>query len=174
MEIKIHCSYDKLVPIDEIKINPKNRNVHSEEQIEWLVKIIRENGVRRVLTVSNLSGQLTVGHGRLAAMRKLGMTMVPVNFQDYENSDLEYADMVADNAIASWAELDMAGINYDLADLGPDTDLHLLGIKNLHLDISEKLDTIHNFEELDPKKDPKLRETEIQKCPNCGVLIERG
>lgn len=164
MEIKIHCAYDRLVPIDEIKISPKNRNVHSNEQIEMLAKIIKANGVRRVLTVSNLSGLLTVGHGRLAAMRKLGMSMVPVNFQDYANSDLEYADMVADNAIASWAELDMAGINFDLADLGPDFDLDLLGIKDFHLDMSEKDDN--------PVTDSgKEKQEKIIQCPNCGEHI---
>jgi len=148
MEIKIHCAYNRLVPIDEIKINPKNRNVHSNEQIEMLAKIIKANGVRRVLTISNLSGLLTVGHGRLAAMRKLGMTHVPVNYQDYENSDLEYADMVADNAIADWAHMDLAGINFDLADLGPDFDLELLGIKNFQLDVSHQvIDQINKGDE---------------------------
>lgn len=136
-EIKIHCAYDKLVPIDEIKLNPKNRNNHPKEQIDRLIKIIKYNGVRRCLTVSNQSGLLVVGHGRIEAMKQLGMTHAPVNFQDYDNPENEYADSVADNAIGLWSELDLAGINSDLGDLGPDLDIDVLDIKDFVIDPSE-------------------------------------
>ena len=138
--VKIHCAYDKLVPISEIKLNPKNRNKHPEEQILRLMEIIKYNGVRRCVTVSKRSGKVTVGHGRIKAMKRLGMKEIPVNFQDYESEDAEYADGVADNAIGLWAELDLAGINSDLGDLGPDFDLNMLGIKDFVLDIAEKLE----------------------------------
>lgn len=137
-EIKIHCSYDKLVPINEIKLNPKNRNKHPKEQIDRLIKIIKYNGVRRCLTVSNQSGLLVVGHGRLDAMKECGMTHVPVNFQDYDTPENEYADSVADNAVGLWSELDLVGINSDIGDLGPDFDLDVLGLKDFTLDLSEK------------------------------------
>lgn len=140
MMVKIHCAYDKLVPISEIKLNSKNRNKHPEEQILRLMEIIKYNGVRRCVTVSKRSGIVTVGHGRIEAMKRLGMKEIPVNFQDYESEDAEYADGVADNAIGLWAELDLAGINSDLGDLGPDFDLNMLGIKDFVLDIAEKLE----------------------------------
>jgi len=161
-EIKIHCSYDRLVPIEEIKPNPKNRNKHPREQIERLKKIILYNGVRRCLTVSNRSGLLSVGHGRFIAMKEVGMTHVPVNFQDYENEEQEYADSVADNAIALWSDLDLAGINIDLADLGPDFDIEFLGIKDFVLEPLEKLEPGCDEDEApEPPVEPVTRRGDV-------------
>lgn len=160
--IKIHCSYDELVPISEIKINLKNRNKHPEEQIIRLKDIIKYNGVRRCVTVSKRSGLLVVGHGRIDAMKRLGMTHAPVNFQDYESEEAEYADAVADNAIGLWAELDLAGINSDLCDLGPDFDLDMLGIKDFVLDIAEKLEPGCDEDEApEPPAEPVTRRGDI-------------
>ncbi len=139
-EVQVHCAHDAMVPIAELKLNPNNRNKHPDEQIERLAKIMKYNGVRRPVIVSKLSGMVTVGHGRIMAMKKLGMTHAPVNFQDYADTDAEYADAVADNAVALWAELDLAGINSDVGDLGPDFDLGMLGIKDFTLDVVEQLE----------------------------------
>jgi hypothetical protein len=136
--MKIHCAYDELVEIEKLKPHPKNRNKHSKEQIERLAKIIEYQGIRRPLRVSKLTGLTTAGHGLLKALRTLGCSTVPVNYQDYENEDQEYADIIADNSIASWAELDFSSINLDIPELGPDFDIEVLGIKNFFLDASEK------------------------------------
>lgn len=126
-----------LVPIESIKPRPDNRNKHSEEQIERLCKIIQYQGFRDPLIVSNQSGLLVSGHGRLMAAQKLGMTHIPVVYQDFESEAQEYAAMVSENSIASWAELDLSGINADLGDLGPDFDIDLLGIEDFKIDVAE-------------------------------------
>jgi len=72
------------------------------------------------------------------AALKMGLKEVPVSYQDYESDEQEYADVQADNAIASWSELDLSGINLDIQDLGPDFDIDLLGIKNFTIDVAEK------------------------------------
>ena len=131
-----HCADTKMVSINNLKPNPKNRNIHSPEQIERLSKILKYQGWRYPIKVSNRSGFITSGHGRLEAARLLGLVEVPVSFQDYESEEQEYADIVADNAIASWSELDFSGINTDIGDLGP-FDIDLLGIKNFKIDILE-------------------------------------
>jgi len=137
----IRASDIKATPLDEIAPNPRNRNGHSDEQITRLAQIIKYQGFRSPLIVSNQSGMLVSGHGRLMAAKKLGLTHVPVMYQDFENEDMEYAAMVSENSIASWAELDLSGINMDLADLGPDFELDLLGIKNFVLEPAELLPT---------------------------------
>jgi hypothetical protein len=134
----IHCLYDKLVPVHELRPHPKNHNTHPRDQIERLAKILEYQGFRYPVKVSKLSGYITSGHGRLEAAKANGWTEVPVNFQDYEDETQEYADVQADNAIASWAALDLSRINADLGELGPDFDLDLLGIKDFTLDGSEK------------------------------------
>ena len=127
MEIK--AKEVRLVPISELRPSPKNRNKHSDEQIERLKQIIQYQGFRNPIIVSNRSGYMVAGHGRLLAAAKLGMSEVPVIYQDFDNEEQEYASGVSDNAIASWAELDLSGIHLDLPDMAP-FDIDLLGIKD--------------------------------------------
>lgn len=150
--MKINCLYDNLVPVSDLNAHPKNPNTHSKEQIERLAKILTYQGWRYPVKVSKRSGFITSGHGRLEAAKLNGWTEVPVNFQDYESEEQEYADVVSDNAIADWAELDLSGINSDLGDLGPDFDIDLLGIEHFTLNPGEELlDEKQDYDE-DQKK----------------------
>lgn len=134
---KIHCLYDQLVDPKTLKYHPKNRNKHPKDQIERLAKILEYQGWRYPIKVSKLSGCVTSGHGRIAAAFLKKWTQVPVVFQEYENADQEYADVQSDNAIASWAELDLAAINLDIPDIGPEFDIDWLGIKNFKIDLND-------------------------------------
>lgn len=138
-EMPIHCLYDKLIATKDLKNHPKNRNQHPTDQIERLASILKYQGWRYPIKVSKRSGFITSGHGRLLAAQQLNWSQVPVNFQEYDSDEQEYADVQADNAIASWAELDLSGINSDLGDLGPDFNIDLLGIKDFVLEPIEKL-----------------------------------
>lgn len=142
--IEIKCSYAQMVDITDMLPHPKNPNKHSKEQIDRLVKVMQFQGVRHPIVVSKLSGHVVAGHGRLQAFKKLKMTQVPVDFQDFDNEDQEYAFIVSDNALQQeWAELDLSSINANMGDLGPDFDLELLGMKDLKIDVSEKMDVDH-------------------------------
>lgn len=138
----------KWISLFNIQPNPKNRNKHSEEQIDRLCEIIQYQGFRVPLVVSNRSGLLVAGHGRLLAAKKLKMDVVPVLYQDFDSEEQEYAAQVSDNAIASWAELDFAGINADLPALGPDFNLNWLGLKGFELEPADKLDPEKEWEGL--------------------------
>lgn len=135
--MKIQCVYDKLVPIGELELNPNNRNLHPPEQIKRLAQILEYQGWRYCVKVSNQTGFVTSGHGRIEAARLNGWTEIPVDYQDYDSADQEYADEIADNAIASWAELDLSGINMDIGDLGP-FNVELLGIQSFEIEPADK------------------------------------
>lgn len=154
---KIHCLYDKLVPTKELNPHPKNRNEHPEDQIRRLAKILDYQGWRYPVKVSKRSGFVTSGHGRIDAARLNGWKTVPVNFQEYESEEQEYADVQADNAIASWADLDLGGINADLCDLGPDFDIDLLGIKDFVLEPTEKLEPQCDEDEVPEHVEPRTK-----------------
>lgn len=127
-----------MVPISKLVPYPRNPNKHTPEQIERLAQIIEFQGWRYPIKVSNQSGFITSGHGRLEAAKIRGWGEVPVSYQDYDNEAMAYADVVSDNAIAEWSYLDLSSINSDIADLGPDFDIDLLGIKDFTLDVAEK------------------------------------
>lgn len=130
----------KIVAIKDIIPNSKNRNNHPPEQIERLKKIIEYQGFRVPIIISNQSGRLVAGHGRLLAAKALGLEQVPALYQDFESDEQEYAAGISDNSVAAWAELDLSGINTDIGDLGPDFDIDFLGLKNFEIEPADRLD----------------------------------
>ena len=162
MEIK--CLYDELVDINSLRLHPKNANIHPVDQVKRLAKILNYQGWRYPVKVSKRSGLVTSGHGRIEAARINKWPSVPVNFQDYESDDQELADLHADNAISSWADLDFKIINSTMGDFGPDFDIDFLGIKNWALDLGEKIKEEEKEEETE--KIPKEK-----KCPSCGYEL---
>jgi len=140
MEIEIVCHYDELVNPKKLKNHSKNRNHHPQEQIERFAQMLPYHKFRKPIEVSRRSGCIVAGHGRKLAALRIGMELVPVVYQDFDSDEAEYAYIQADNALALWAELDLSGINTDLADLGPDFDLDMLGIKDFKLDLNEEVE----------------------------------
>lgn len=127
-DVPIYCAHDKIVPVAEVKPNPKNPNQHPEEQIELLAKIIKTQGWRAPVTVSTLSGLVVRGHGRLMAAQHLGLDSVPVDFQHYTCYDAELADLLADNKIAELAEIDSKLLAEVFQDIDPDAiDMDITG-----------------------------------------------
>lgn len=130
-----------MVPWKKLKPHPKNRNAHPKEQVERLTKLIRYQGVRAPIVVSNLSGYMVKGHGTLLAMQPIlkdeNETTVPVTYQDFEDEEQEILFLNSDSAIAAWADLDLPGIANDILDFGP-FDIDLLGFENFTVDFAEK------------------------------------
>lgn len=124
----------QIVDIDSLILNPKNNNKHPKEQIERLAKIIKYQGFRNPLVISKRSGFVLAGHGRIEAARLAGLNEIPVMFQDFENEAQEYAYLTSDNAIASWAELDLTMISSEILDFGDDFDIEILGLKTFSSD----------------------------------------
>tara|TARA_R100000808_G_scaffold24489_1_gene56538 strand:- start:2643 stop:3890 length:1248 start_codon:yes stop_codon:yes gene_type:complete len=152
----IHCKHTKTVPLDELVPNPKNPNTHSKEQIKRLSAVLQWQGWRSPIVVSNSSGFIVKGHGRLAAARKAGFECAPVDFQDYESEAQEWADLIADNRLAELAEWDEAGLNELLQKLNQtDIDVELSGFTESELDdllgeLGETETTEDNFDEEPP------------------------
>lgn len=137
--MKFDCSYSEILDIDSPKLipNPKNPNSHPESQIDRLGKILEYQGQRHPVIISKRSGFIVVGHGRFEAIKKLGWKQIAVSYQDFDNEAQEYSFVVSDNAIASWAELDLGKVNSEMIDLGPDFDIDLLGIDGFVIEPAE-------------------------------------
>lgn len=117
-EIPVFCAHDKIIDIGRAVPNPKNPNHHPDSQVELLARIIRAQGWRQPITISNRSGFVVKGHGRLLAAQKLNLDKIPVDFQNYASEAEEYADLMADNRLAELAEMNTTM----LADLLQDFD----------------------------------------------------
>jgi DNA modification methylase len=127
-----------LVDPNKVTLNPKNRNKHPEEQIDHLADVIRYQGFRNPIVISNLSGHVAAGEGRVLAARKLGMKHIPAIFQDFKNEEQEWAFGISDNALALQSDLDFSGINADLPEFGPEFDIRMLGIENFEIDVADR------------------------------------
>jgi len=180
-EPKIFCSYSKLVPIGEVKPNPRNPNTHPDSQIKLLAKVIQNQGWRCPITVSNLSGMVVRGHGRLMAAKLLGCAKVPVDFQDYESPEMEMADLIADNRIAELAEIDLPTLKDLLQELDTgDLDMELTGFDDAGMENIMTEFYINNggLPEIDSfyKDNEYVGETmpEEKKCPTCGRKLKLG
>ena len=151
--MKVRCDTPVvLVRLSELKLDPKNRNIHPPEQIVRLAKILDAHGWRYPVKVSNQSGFVRSGHGRILAALHNGWAEVPVQYQDYASLDEEYADSIADNAVASWSDLDLEGITLDIKDLSPDLDLELLGLKSFSLLPPGEFEAVDDSSRDGPKK----------------------
>lgn len=115
-DIPVFCAYDEIIDIGKAVPNPKNPNSHPQKQIELLSKIIKAQGWRQPITISNRSGLIVKGHGRLQAAIMLGADKIPVDFQNYGSEAEEIADLTADNRIAELADMSTTMLADILAD----------------------------------------------------------
>lgn len=104
-DIPVFCAHDQIIDIGRAVPNPKNPNHHPDSQVELLAKIIKAQGWRQPITISNRSGFIVKGHGRLQAAIMLKADKVPVDFQNYATEAEEYADLMADNRLAELADM---------------------------------------------------------------------
>lgn len=140
---RFKCAHTRIVDINELKPHPKNNNHHPEEQIRVLAKMIEARGQTSPIVVSNQSGYIIKGHGRLLALKKLGWTKAAVDFQDFDSEEQEYEELIGDNKIASYAEFDDKMFLEEVAKYG-DIDKELYGF------IEEMSDEEPEITEIDP------------------------
>ena len=104
----IKCKYTCVLGYSQLTEHPKNPNYHPTRQVELLAEIIKVNGFRRPIVISQRTGKNVIikGHGRFMASRLLGMDEVPVDIQEYESEKEELEDLVADNRLSELSEID--------------------------------------------------------------------
>jgi len=166
--INVHCAYDEMIAIENLIGNPRNPNTHPQKQIELLAKIIKNQGWRAPITVSNRSGFVVRGHGRLLAAQLLGVEQVPVDHQDYASDAEEWADLIADNRIAELSSINPGLLTELLEELDTgDFDMDLTGFDENEL---SKLMTNFAIPDEEFREYDESIEKDVKKvvCPHCG------
>jgi hypothetical protein len=121
--VKIACSHTELVPTGSLTPHPRNPKTHPQAQIEAFKSILLENGIRRPVVVSRLSGCIVAGHGLWQALTELGVELCPVDFQDFADEAHELAHLTADNQLGTYGvtnDLQLQAIVNDLSAAGMD------------------------------------------------------
>ena len=154
-------AYDEIKPLRDLKESRFQRNRHPKDQIKRLAKIMREHGVSQPIHIAVVGGEnlgeIAFGHGRKEAALCNKWNEYPVVYLEFKDLDEYYAKVQSDNAIAHWSELDLADINQDVADLGPDFDIDLLGIKDFVIEPAEKYDAQCDEDEVPEHTEAKTK-----------------
>lgn len=169
--IAVYCAFDELVDVGSLKPHPRNPNRHPDSQVALLARIIKAQGWRAPITVSERSGCIVRGHGRLLAAQSLGVKQVPVDRQDYATDEEELADLVADNRIAELAEMDRALLQNLLWEIeAAGLDLEMAGFTQMDMELLVAQvsgpDAFPVSEE--EEDDSSLEDEGVVRCPWCG------
>lgn len=176
----VFCAYDEIIPISKAVPNPLNPNRHPDKQINLLAEIIKQQGWRAPITISTRSGYIVRGHGRLMAARLLGLESVPADFQSYESDEAEKADMLADNRIAEFSNLDeeiLAELLNEISD--SDIDMELTGFdfeevsKLLEKELERTEPQTFSYDvDYDPEYKPTVITSEVSSLPPSDYASE--
>ena len=113
-------SIGRLIPYDK---NPRL----NDDAVDVVARSIQEFGFRQPIVVDD-EGVIIIGHTRLKAARKLGLTEVPVHVARGLSPEKIKALRIADNKTAEIAEWNLELLPIELSELqGMDFDLGLLG-----------------------------------------------
>jgi ParB-like chromosome segregation protein Spo0J len=172
--MKINCAYKKLVKVEELVKHPRNPNTHTPKQIELLAKILQATGFRSPIVISERSGFIVKGHGRLESAIQAGFETVPVDVQSYESEAEEYADMIADNRIAELSDMDSVALKDLIEELDTGSfDLDLTGYDETSLSMLMSQFNVEN--ENSESEEVTLDDLETKHtCPKCGFEFDKA
>lgn len=122
-----HAQKIELFAVDDLVPYARNARTHSSEQIQQIVKSIREFGFTNPILVDEHGG-IIAGHGRVLAAKQLGLTQVPGLRLEWLSEVQKRAYILADNKLADNSSWDMALLDAELDALKlVDFDLDALG-----------------------------------------------
>lgn len=156
------------VKIGDIKPYIKNAKIHPEAQISAVAESIRQFGFRQPIVV-DAGNVVVIGHARLAAAKKLGLTEIPVVRADDLTPAQINALRLADNK-TNESPWDFAVLSAELDDLAADFDMADFGF-------GDPLPTASEDEALDLDDAPAPAQrgdtaAELVHCPKCGFVFE--
>lgn len=164
--IPVRCAHIALADVANLVPNPRNPNRHPDKQVALLAKVIRHQGWRSPIVVSNRSGFVVKGHGRLEAAKLLQVEQVPIDRQDYATEADEWADLIADNRLAELSETDDAALKALLDEVekgGLELELAGFWAEDLAAQITAEEIPADNK----PIDEAGMMNTENE-CPKCG------
>jgi DNA modification methylase len=115
--------------VSDLALDPRNPRQHSQKQVNQIADSIREFGFVMPVVVDDQS-QVVIGHARVLAAKRLGMTKVPVIELHHLSKAQLKALRIADNKLAlhgAWDERLLAESFLEIKGLDVELDLGLTG-----------------------------------------------
>jgi DNA modification methylase len=125
------------LPIDELRLDPRNPRRHSDLQIGQIAQSIQAFGFNVPILVDP-SNNVLAGHGRAAAAKKVGCRVVPVIRLTHLTATQARAFSIADNRLtenSTWDDQLLGEIFRDLATAELDFSLDVTGFSIGEIDL---------------------------------------
>ncbi len=114
--------------VDDLKPHPNNARIHTDEQIDMIVKAVKEFGFV-VPVIVDEDSTILAGHGRVEAAKKMGLSKVPTIDAKHLTPDQKRAFMIADNKLVERGGWDMNLLASEVVELSSlDVDISVLGV----------------------------------------------
>ena len=155
------------IPINEITPYENNAKIHTEEQIEQIMKSIQEFGMNDPIGIWGKDNIIIEGHGRLMALQELGWTEVPVIRLDDLTDDQRKAYTLIHNQTTINTGFDLDILNEELANI--DLDMSDFGFDNIELDNIEEQEIIED-EVPEVSEEPKAKLGDIYQLGNHRLM----
>lgn len=159
MEIQVNGKIIKFgdgcnfVKIDELVPFARNPKIHTDKDIDLIVKSIERNGFGDNLLICPETNEILSGNGRYLASKKLGLTEIPCVYAPKGLTEKQKADLV----IASNKLVEISGYNDNLDVL----------LEEFELDADDFGIVIHDKEPKMPKEQPVPEGDEVVvECEN--------
>lgn len=153
----------RIIEVDLNNLKPYKNNVkiHTKKQIEEIKNSIKEFGYNDLIAVNN-DFVIIEGHGRLEALKQLGVKEVECIRLNIEDKDKENLYRIIHNQLTLNTDLDFDKISKELDTfIDNDFDLDSIGIDKVELNTDEEIEedvlSLENEEE----------ENKKYRCPNC-------
>lgn len=118
-----------MVKVKDLKPYENNARTHSEEQIDKIVRSIKEFGFINPVLIDGNYG-IIAGHGRVMGAKRLGMEEVPCLFIEDLSDEQKRAYILADNKLALDAGWDDEILKKEILELSKlDFDISLTGFE---------------------------------------------
>jgi DNA modification methylase len=125
------------LPIDELKLDPRNPRHHSDLQIGQIARSIENFGFNIPVVIDG-NNKVLAGHGRVLAARKLSRPSLPVIRLTHLTPEQARAFSIADNRLtetSTWDDRLLGEIFRDLATLDLDFSLEATGFSIGEIDL---------------------------------------
>lgn len=123
-----------------LRPHPRNSKVHSEQQVEQIMRSIEQFGFLRPVVVDE-TDTILAGHGAVMAACQLGLDSVPVYVVGELSPRQKDAYVIADNRLAQNSSWDFSLLGEVINDLLlQDFDIDVLGFNEQELDAMLKED----------------------------------
>ncbi len=152
------------VPTDDLVSYARNAKVHTNEQIDQIVKSIEEFGFNDPIAVwHNEEGAMEIieGHGRVLAAKKLGLDVLPVVTLDHLTNDQRRAYTHVHNQLTMNTGWDLDALSFDLDEL--DFDFEDFGFSIDHDIAGEPADGADDVPDLPETAEPRCAVGQVWK-----------